>query len=379
MAGRIGGARRFANEADETAYLDDLAIQLVGDSTYRGIAFGLIIVLFNIWDRIIDPAHADRALLWRIAGCIAIAVVHGLWIRARRKTYRLYSRLVLTHSITVPLCVSGAIGSLEGGILNGLTHLLFIYMWLPSVLPERRACLLGSVFSTTVIIAVAVISRPGGVVVGDTIFFALLGAFMSLAIATKFEAALRRAWSQEQAAMREARTDPLTGAVNRRQFSEAAAAEKARTIRYGRAGAMILFDLDHFKKINDTFGHAAGDAALCEVVAVCAEEIRRIDVLARLGGEEFAVLVPETSMDEAVALAERLRKRIAAIDLAVPQGSLRVTASFGVAPLPPDDGSWEASSAAADSALYRAKQSGRNQVAAETFPETGAALAASPG
>lgn len=365
MSEFLGGARPFASPSDETAYLDDLSIRLGSGSSYRGIAIGLIILLFSLWDRIIDPAHADAALLWRLGACAAIVPVHGAWVRSRHKTYALYRRLVLTHSVTVPFALTGAAAALDGGLQYGLPILLFIYMWLPSVLPMRRDAMIGSVLSTIAIIGVTVAERPARSLVANSLFFSMLGVFFAVIIAAKFDAALRRAWVQEQAASREARTDPLTGTVNRRHFAEAAAAEKERCTRYDHTGATILFDLDHFKRLNDTYGHPVGDLALKAVAAACGEEIRATDLLARFGGEEFAILLPETSMDEAARLAERLRGRIAAIELAIDKGAVRMTASFGVAPLPSTPGSWEESVAAADAALYRAKANGRNQVQVE--------------
>jgi diguanylate cyclase (GGDEF)-like protein len=365
MSEFLGGARPFASKIDETAYLDDLSIRLGSGSTYRGFAIGAIILLFNLWDRIIDSAHADTALLWRVAACAAILPVHGAWVRSRHKTYALYRRLVLTHSVTVPFALTGAAASLDGGLQYGLPILLFIYMWLPSVLPMRRDAMIGSILSTVIIVGVTVAMKPERSLIANSIFFSILGVFFAVVIAAKFDAALRRAWVQEQSASREARTDPLTGAVNRRHFAEAAAAEKGRCTRYNHTGAMILFDLDHFKRLNDTHGHPTGDRALKAVADACAEEIRATDLLARFGGEEFAILLPETSMEEAARLAERLRHRIAAIELVADKGMVKMTASFGVAPLPATPGSWEESVAAADAALYRAKEQGRNQVQIE--------------
>ncbi len=366
MVGLFGAARPFDNKADETAYLDDLGVQLGSGSTYRGIGIGIIIIAFNLWDRIIDPAHADIALLWRIGAALAIAPVHAIWLTAKHKTYALFRRLMFTYTVLVPFCVANAAAALDGGILNGLAILIFVYMWLPSVLPNRRDAAVGSVLASVVIIGVTVYSTADRVLIANAVFFTIMCSFFATIVSAKFEAAFRRAWWQEQAMSREARTDPLTGTVNRRHFSEAAAAEKDRCLRYGHAGAIILLDLDHFKRVNDTYGHPAGDAALKTVAVACAEEIRGTDLLARLGGEEFAILLPETSLHEAGLLAERLRSRIARLEVATTRGVLRLTASFGVAPLSAASGSWEETVSAADAALYRAKGAGRNQVQIET-------------
>ncbi|HVZ90136.1 MAG TPA: GGDEF domain-containing protein [Rhizomicrobium sp.] len=341
-------------------------MQLGSGSTYRGIGIGLIIILFTVWDRLIDPAHADVALLWRIGTALSIAPVHAIWLNSKRKTYTLFRALMYTYTVLVPFGITNAAAVLDGGILNGLAILIFVYMWLPSVLPNRRDAAIGSIIASTVIISVTISSTSDRRLIANAIFFSIMCSFFATIVSAKFEAAFRRAWWQEQAASREARTDPLTGAVNRRRFSEAAAAEKDRCMRYGHAGAIILLDLDHFKRVNDTYGHPAGDAALKTVAEACNEEIRGTDLLARLGGEEFAILLPETSLHEAGQLAERLRARIAKLEVGTGKGVLRVTASFGVAPLLAAAASWEESISAADAALYRAKGAGRNQVQIET-------------
>ena len=151
-----------------------------------------------------------------------------------------------------------------------------------------------------------------------------------------------------------ARYDHLTGALARRAFVAEAARAIARRDRYGRPCTLVLFDLDHFKAINDRGGHAAGDLVLRAVTASCMPILRANDLLGRVGGEEFGLLLPELSPAEALAAAERFRAAIAAMA----EGP--VTASFGVAPLSDDittTGSWFA---AADLAQFAAKRAGRN-------------------
>ncbi len=147
--------------------------------------------------------------------------------------------------------------------------------------------------------------------------------------------------------------DHLTGVLARRAFLAEADRAIGRRNRHGRPAALVLFDLDHFKAVNDAGGHAAGDAALRAVSAACTAMLRAEDVLGRIGGEEFGVLLPEQA-GEAVAAAERFRLGIAAIP------GLRVTASFGVAPLTGDIASAGAWLAVADHALFAAKRGGRN-------------------
>lgn len=156
------------------------------------------------------------------------------------------------------------------------------------------------------------------------------------------------------------RTDFLTGAMTRRAFRLELEKEMARFDRHRRPAAIVLFDIDHFKRINDTHGHAAGDEVLKAVVAECRERLRTGDIVARLGGEEFCLLLPETETADASVVAERFRAAIEAIELEdLPD--LSITSSFGIAPLLPAHDTPEAWIHAADRALYRAKETGRNR------------------
>jgi len=168
-------------------------------------------------------------------------------------------------------------------------------------------------------------------------------------------------WEIEEVSRR-ARTDPLTGLANRRHFDEQLRRVVAETDRFGGTCSLIMADLDHFKNVNDQFGHDAGDAVLRHVALVLGEAVRTVDLCARYGGEEIAVLLPQTSQVGAVELAERLRTTLEIRPATHNGRELRVTASFGVAtyPVPVPYGDWLL--LAADKALYEAKASGRNCV-----------------
>jgi diguanylate cyclase (GGDEF)-like protein len=160
---------------------------------------------------------------------------------------------------------------------------------------------------------------------------------------------------------RQAVTDELTGLANRRSFRESLDTELQRAERFGSGLALIVADLDDFKNVNDRFGHQAGDEVLRAFAEVLQGRIRGIDLAARLGGEEFAILLPETDATGAEALAENLRLAVA--KLAVPIGSeqIRITSSFGVAAFPESQGADELMTAA-DLALYSAKRHGKDRV-----------------
>jgi diguanylate cyclase (GGDEF)-like protein len=157
--------------------------------------------------------------------------------------------------------------------------------------------------------------------------------------------------------------DGLTQIFNRRYFNEALEREVNRSKRYERVLSLIAFDLDHFKSINDTYGHLMGDSVLRLVSSAVKPRLRREDIFARTGGEEFAVLLPEIGMDGALITAEKVRAIVHAASLKHEQELIRVTVSLGVATLLPDEASPEALYERADERLYEAKQGGRNRVA----------------
>ena len=161
---------------------------------------------------------------------------------------------------------------------------------------------------------------------------------------------------------RMATIDPLTGALMRGAFIATAEAEIARALRHGRPLCALLLDVDHFKKVNDTHGHAAGDQVLAAVARCAAASLRPGDALGRIGGEEFAVVAPDTDPTQARALAERLRAAVEQLAIATGPTTLRVTVSGGIAALGPGRTELRQLLAAADAQLYEAKRSGRNRV-----------------
>ncbi len=165
----------------------------------------------------------------------------------------------------------------------------------------------------------------------------------------------------EEELRRQAHTDPLTGVANRRQFLDQAAKELTRQNRYGRPVSLLMLDVDRFKAVNDTYGHAAGDTVLARLAAVCREELRESDLVGRLGGEEFAVLLPETDAPGARDVAERLRLSIAACETPTAEGVIRFTVSIGVAAHRAEE-TLQNTMARADAALYDAKRAGRDRV-----------------
>lgn len=158
-------------------------------------------------------------------------------------------------------------------------------------------------------------------------------------------------------------TDGLTGIANKRAFEETIKAEVRRALRYARPLSLVMFDLDHFKKVNDTCGHMAGDYVLQTVASVVRAKIREDDTFARYGGEEFALLLPETPKTTAAQLAEKVRAAVANTQFIFEDRVIPVTVSMGVAEVVAEFRTHHQLVKAADARLYEAKRDGRNRVA----------------
>lgn len=157
-------------------------------------------------------------------------------------------------------------------------------------------------------------------------------------------------------------TDSLTGCLNRRAFFHLTEREIARAARHSRQLTAVIFDIDHFKKVNDVHGHAAGDDVIASLARLIGREIREEDYLGRIGGEEFAMILPETSPAQAVSLTNRLRHKIKALTFIGEGGAFSVTTSFGVARIDNDENTINPALERADRALYDAKRNGRDRV-----------------
>jgi diguanylate cyclase (GGDEF)-like protein len=188
----------------------------------------------------------------------------------------------------------------------------------------------------------------------------------------KTEASLRQS---EDLYRQLAITDPLTGIFNRRHFFQLAMSELQRTCRYGHSLTVIIFDLDYFKLVNDNYGHDIGDQVLQSVANAVRASIRTMDIFARYGGEEFILLLPETGLEAGLALAERLRCRIAATPVPHQPDPIQITLSAGISVLTPSGQPHPMAPDTlgqlikhADQALYEAKKSGRNRVQSLPLP-----------
>jgi diguanylate cyclase (GGDEF)-like protein len=279
---------------------------------WGGVLLALVPLLG--WYTLVEPDYNVRVLLVSLTW--AAMMLSLAWLIWRQ------GRAVFSTRFAVVLAV------MHGGVLL----LRFVSAWMP--LPEE-----GLLTPTSI----------------QTLYVAV-NAFMTLAlsVALILMAGDRLREEFEQLAAR----DALTNVLTRRAFLAACEQELARCRRYGRSMALLLLDIDHFKAVNDTYGHQTGDRVLVDFVGRIQSLLRQPDLLARFGGEEFVVLLPETKQDEAVAVAERILAEVAAPHDGVPA----ITVSIGVATNRPDEMALDTVLARADKALYKAKAEGRNRV-----------------
>ncbi len=167
----------------------------------------------------------------------------------------------------------------------------------------------------------------------------------------------------------QATTDYLTGVTNRRHFIETAHYEISRAIRFKHPLSIALIDIDHFKSINDTYGHAAGDEALIVLARLCCDNIREVDIFARLGGDEFVLLLPDATCKQAYQVVERIRRSLSALSIDRDGQNIAITISSGIAGLEDEEDTLDVLLARADQVLYQVKESGKNRVATNQCAE----------
>lgn len=322
--------------------------------------------------------QASSWQLWSNPVLMIAYSVSGLLFATRFLSTR--KRLPRWHRLT--LAASGiAVAALVLSVLAGsqLTALLvafsFVLLYTLLMLLLGAAALRAGIDSARYFLIACIIAAAGATLTGLTVWGVIpytatgyravdLGTvieaiLLALALASQF----RRNREEKIKAEQMARIDPLTGLNNRRSFSELAEPLWQTGLRKHHPMAVIILDLDHFKHINDTFGHARGDTVLQQCAVVLQRCARAGDILARWGGEEFILFLPETTLDDAHKVAERMRRSLEAIRVSTREaGALSFSGSFGVAGASGGEDSLEAAIIRADRLLYRAKEQGRNRV-----------------
>lgn len=310
--------------------------------------------------------YANRRFAWELHAALVAACMIGLG-------YFLYVEPNLTARITIA----------SFGLALQVGHALWLchQAWRLTGHWSHLATVVVMAFGMVVLLArglgalfgdsVASLLAPGLLTAGA--FYALMIFYIATAIgflsmmASRLGVELGASLRQRE---QEALSDALTDTLNRRGVQIEGDNLFAWSIRHDRKLAALLIDLDHFKQVNDTFGHAVGDAALVLLAQCLKAHLRPEDRLARIGGEEFLLLLPETGLDGALVLAERLRQTIARTEVPAVAARVRVTASFGVAERAAGDRVMKDMLSRADAALYRAKASGRNRVEGPEATET---------
>lgn len=280
------------------------------------------------------------------------------------------SMLVVTAMFLIPAGICAAASHSLGAMPLGLCALVY-----PITLSQAAATLVlfqgpGAVLLAAANLVYVVVMTFGVLSVNQTLLSEWRLARINRGIATRSRAqaaSLQAAQQQLMAANRQleilASQDALTDLANRRTWDERLRQQESLMRRYGGRAAIVLVDLDYFKRINDQFGHPAGDAVLARVGRVLRRELRANDMAARLGGEEFALLIVNAGLEEAEALAKRVRTRLAALRMAAPDGTpIQVTASFGVAAWASPEEPAARVVERADQALYGAKDQGRDVI-----------------
>ncbi len=321
--------------------------------------------------------HASELaiVVWLVVLGISAISRLTLFLRYFRGEPRGVSLLNLERPYLVSLLASSLIwwfGALIVMPADSLIHQAITFFFLigmaggaASVYSARYFMAVGAMASVLVPGTIWMYTQPGteqlGMAIGATLFMLVLlrtSKVLANALQSNFQFS-RELHAAHAAADQQAKTDPLTGINNRRAFLD----HSEQIIRYCERHELtlsaIVMDIDHFKNINDTLGHFAGDVVLRQVGEIIWKTFRRSDVCGRIGGEEFAIVLPHTSESDAVAIAEKLRKTIAEATFHCGEKQLTITVSIGVA-----DASFDLTTLLihADKAMYRAKEQGRNQV-----------------
>ena len=366
IAARLATRVRALTDLDPVSLADDLRRRL----------FVLVFVV------VIIPIVASFAIMDVVQGDVLDAVVEGAF-----GLVLILLTILLLHLPKPQLVYCIVIAALTALLIylvfdpvEGVARLYWCFLYIPLVsftLGRWSGTILGAALLTVIILLQTEVLGAGPVV-GDALFLRFAVTYVVLGILLHVAEYARQRTHQTlalehrelHAAHEEIRrlsiTDQLTKVYNRQYFSERLPAEIERATRYNHPLSIIVTDIDHFKSVNDNFGHQAGDALLRLIADSLSSSLRSdIDWIARYGGEEFLIVLPETGSNEAMKVAERLRAAVESARVDWDGTQLACTASFGVAALTADRATVERLFQAADRCLYRAKHRGRNCVVSD--------------
>lgn len=334
----------------------------LNDALSAPVAVGAVAMFsFLLWDWLLDPTQIYACIAIRTVGSVAM-----LWCAWTYRSRRLSPRalqavgMLAVTSGTVTIAFTQYV--LKDGFLYGPAGLaLFPTVSAVVVTRARQAPLVNLPGFILVLVLLWVQGIDGFTRLNVTMFVGT-GIFASFILALALEHTARYGFQLELKLEELAHLDPLTGIANRRRLEDRAREEVERARRFNRPLSLMIMDLDHFKGVNDRHGHPFGDKVLRTLADVGRANLRQTDLFARVGGEEFVVLMPETTPDTAAHIAERLRSQLSATQVTEEGVTTTVTLSIGISAYGPDAQTVEALMAQADRALYAAKDQGRNRV-----------------
>jgi diguanylate cyclase (GGDEF)-like protein len=354
------GADSFAPET-EARFRDSRTNTLIAVNLNTFWPMALILPAFGVWDVFVDPAHWRAAFAVRLLGGVLI-VATGFFQKLPGNAH--YLPLMAKVRLVIAVVASAIAATLlDRGYGFSVVGLVVLILTGPYVAIDSADLFRTNLAVLIALVPVILIAPLSSFDKTGTIVSALLAVAVSTLLGRVLEASNRRAFLLEQELHRDARTDALTGLANRRAMQERGRVELKLARRTNSTVSVILADLDHFKKINDKYGHEAGDAALMETAAVLRDALRETDALGRWGGEEFMAILPATASAGAREVAERMRVAIETMRFdGLKTGT---TISLGVATSEEFDDpamEWDLLVKEADQRLYRAKHEGRNRV-----------------
>jgi len=351
------------------------------------LAAACLILAFLAWDIRVDPTGQANTVFERVASSAFFALSY-LLVSFTRFGRRRPDVIYIVNALMAPVLLLWILMQIPGAYVLAHSAFLAVTMVVMVIGPTVRVSILLVLASlatpnVTVLLGLALGMRlPGLPDAATAVNLALVHlAVSALAVVLILvHTRLQRQVIIDNVQLEQlAGTDPLTAVHNRRQLELEYLREQARQRRHGRDMAVLELDIDHFKKVNDTYGHGVGDEVLRSLSRRWQSLVREVDVLARVGGEEFVLLLPEINEKGARETAERLRSRTAAEVVSTSAGELRVTISIGVTLVEPDGGSLDSIIDRVDHALYEAKRNGRNRcefIGADGFkPRSGIARA----
>lgn len=376
---------RFLDKAQEVAYREDDFFRSLRKHRMVLLETVFLYAIFGILDWVIIPEQKE--ICWIIRFCFVCPLLIGAYFFSFTKPYRKFQTALTS---LLGLFISGGIIVMIAIAPSPGTYLYYAGLLLCSMFFYGKFAdhlvanyLSWGTFGLYLITAVLFTDTPEKVLFSNTFiyfFFNIAGMFVCYSLelsrrldylqrltiqkqSEQLEDALREKEQERQRAEELSLLDPLTGLANRRHFFNVAAREYEHKVLGRHSYSIMLLDIDHFKIVNDTFGHVVGDQVLLKVAAIITATIRKSDVACRYGGEEFVVLLPDVDPHKARQIGERLLRSIEQATIVLKNGQVRISASMGIAGLTAEEyASPSILLERADQALYLAKNSGRKQL-----------------